>query len=671
MKKLIALIQHAPKRASAILAMIAVAVIAPLALNAWGPYRDTFTIEKPASYVVFNSITNNPNLSDEPNKGDERNFVGSRESGTNSKWSDTMTVTEGKEYTVRMYVHNNAASNLNLTAENVTAKFNLPTDTAKSIQVNGFLSASNIGANTSGNKGSFGEVYDHATFQSDKNFNLAVVDGSIKYENNKGTFNLPESIFTSTGAKLGYESMNGKIPGCFEYAGYVTFKVKPQVQKTTNFTLDKKVSKHGENKWVENYKAQPGEVVDFVLQYKNTGEVQHDDVTFRDALPTGLSYVAGSTKWGNSRGTYDVTDNDGKLTNGTGINVGSYLPSAGAWIIFSAKVTDKTTQLPECGANTLKNVAKVTTGGYSTSDDAMVTVDKECQSEPKYTCDNLTVKKLERTKFEFSTAYTVKDATFKQVEYVVRNASGVEVYRGTNNIFSTETTGKYSVQSYVTVTVNGTDKTVTSNLCKKEFEVVKEKVPGVDIDKKVDGVEHKTVTVNQVFTYQLVVTNTGDVDLTNVKVTDNAPAHVQFISADKGTITNNKWSYTIPELKIGESVNINITAKVTKEVAGTIKNTACVDAPQVPGNPDDCDDATVDVKIKVCELATKKIITIKKNDFDASKHSSNFNDCAETPVPPHELPTTGVSDGLSALLGLGSLVASVSYYIASRRSLGL
>jgi uncharacterized repeat protein (TIGR01451 family) len=59
------------------------------------------------------------------------------------------------------------------------------------------------------------------------------------------------------------------------------------------------------------------------------------------------------------------------------------------------------------------------------------------------------------------------------------------------------------------------------------------KKPGVSIEKTVDGVEQKQVALNQAFTYQLVVKNTGAVDLTNVVVTDNAPAHVQFISADK------------------------------------------------------------------------------------------------------------------------------------------
>ena len=36
---------------------------------AWGPERTTFTMEKPATYPTFNSITNNPTI------GDERDFV--------------------------------------------------------------------------------------------------------------------------------------------------------------------------------------------------------------------------------------------------------------------------------------------------------------------------------------------------------------------------------------------------------------------------------------------------------------------------------------------------------------------------------------------------------------------------------------------------------------------
>ena len=54
MKKLINFI----KNHSVISGSILAAVIAPVAVMAWGPARPSFTIEKPADYITFNSITN-------------------------------------------------------------------------------------------------------------------------------------------------------------------------------------------------------------------------------------------------------------------------------------------------------------------------------------------------------------------------------------------------------------------------------------------------------------------------------------------------------------------------------------------------------------------------------------------------------------------------------------
>ena len=48
----------------------------------------------------------------------------------------------------------------------------------------------------------------------------------------------------------------------------------------------------------------------------------------------------------------------------------------------------------------------------------------------------------------------------------------------------------------------------------------------VTITKKVDGVKQKEVAVGQDFTYQIVVKNSGQVNLTNVVVGDVAPAGV-------------------------------------------------------------------------------------------------------------------------------------------------
>ena len=51
MSKLTSLIRRAPKRFSAVALMVAAAIIIPAAVFAWGPTRDTFTIEQPADHV--------------------------------------------------------------------------------------------------------------------------------------------------------------------------------------------------------------------------------------------------------------------------------------------------------------------------------------------------------------------------------------------------------------------------------------------------------------------------------------------------------------------------------------------------------------------------------------------------------------------------------------------
>ena len=77
-------------------------------------------------------------------------------------------------------------------------------------------------------------------------------------------------------------------------------------------------------------------------------------------------------------------------------------------------------------------------------------------------------------------------------------------------------------------------------------------------------------------------------------------------------------------MKVGKSITFNITAKATTHVNEKIKNTACVDAPEVPNpnpnTPDGCDDATVEVakpkQIDVCVIEQKIVKTIDEKDFD-------------------------------------------------------
>lgn len=490
MKKLINFI----KNHSVISGSILAAVIAPVAVMAWGPARPSFTIEKPADYITFNSITNNPVIG-----GDEKDFVGIREVGSNAKWTNNMKVQNGKEYYVRIYVHNNAASNLNLVAENVVAKLNVPTTTAKNVTVQGQISSSNAKPNT---------VWDEATFSSDNDFNLAYVAGSALFENNgMGTTKLPDSIVNNTGAKLGYDKLDGKIPGCFQYAGYVTVKVKAQVsqpQEKTNIDLAKTVRNktNGEKSWVETVNAKGGDTVQFQIHAKNTGSAGIQNLVIRDILPKGLNYVAGTTKLYNTSNPNGLKVSDNIIQN-SGINIGTYQANGDAYVRFDATVAAEK-DLPVCGDNVLTNIAQASDQKIVKNDTASVRITKKCDTPkpqtPAYKCDalslNIVRKDEKQITYSADTKYSVKDTEFTGTKYVVKNSKGeVVAQKVINNgtkfeiTVPNDITEKYTIISTI-MTKNGEN---TNANCEKSFET---KAPTPKPNKP--ELVCKNITINQI-----------------------------------------------------------------------------------------------------------------------------------------------------------------------------
>jgi uncharacterized repeat protein (TIGR01451 family)/LPXTG-motif cell wall-anchored protein len=553
MSKITSLIRRAPKRFSAVVAMLAAAVIVPAAVFAWGPDRPTFKVNDPADYITFNSITDNPNV------GDERNFVVVKDAANTNDggWQDNITVQPGKEYLVRVYVHNNAASSLNLTALNTRVMASVPNTTGKNVSISGFVTADNATPN---------KIWDDIHFNSGQDFNLTYVPGSAEIYNNGYAAggagkSLPDSIVTNSGALIGYNGPDGKVPGCFQYANYVYFKVKPQFPKE-DFTVSKDVRKNGDSAFVESVNAKSGDTLNYRITYKNTGNVQANNVVLKDKLPAGISYVPGSVKIMNANNPGGAYVKDGDKLFSSGINIGAYTAGSNALVIFNATVK-KNDELPKCGTNTLVNVASAQPQGQNPKeDDAKTVVNKECKPVVKYTCDSLGIKTLSTTKFRFTINYTAQNATFKQVSYVIKNEAGRTVDTKTSTAktldYEQKTPGKYTVQATITFTVDGQTKTVTSEGCKGAFEV-----------------------------------------------------------------------------------------------------------PKIPGD------------LNVCEIATKKIVTIKENQYDPAKYTKDLEKCKVTPVTPPvtpetppELPQTGAGDGIVAIVGLGALIASAAYYIASRRALG-
>ena len=165
-------------------AAIAGAVTIPSLVSAWGDNtpggqgRPSYTIEQInqgvlGDKIVFNSISDGV-------IGDEKNFVGARENtginlGKDNVWyGNDITVENGKEYLLRLYVHNNNPKGMDAVAEDVHVAFSLPHESAKDLQVNGFIRSSNADPT---------EYWDYVNFHSDTAFHLEYVGGSGLLEN--------------------------------------------------------------------------------------------------------------------------------------------------------------------------------------------------------------------------------------------------------------------------------------------------------------------------------------------------------------------------------------------------------------------------------------------------------------------------------------------------------
>ena len=386
------LIKRAPKITSAVLVMIATAIIIPLSLHAWGPSRQLYTVANPSSKITFDSITDNPAV------GDERNFVVVKDAANTADggWQDNVTVQPGKEYLVRVYVHNNAASSLNLVATNTRVSASVPTTTGKNVSISGFVTADNSDPL---------KIWDDISFSSDKDFNLAYIAGSAQIWNNgyaKTGASLPDSIVTSTGALIGYNGPDGNVPGCFQYANYVYFKVKPQFAPTDKFETTKQVRKAGTTTWANTVNANPGDNLEYLITYKNAGEVNEYDVVVKDTVPAGITYVNGSSVLTNTNNPTGKVVNDDVVTPG-GINIGSYKPGSVATLKFSAKVAASENLV--CGTNTIVNKERtIANGGYIESS-ANVVVNKSCDT-------NITVCELST-----KTIVTINNSQFDSKKY--------------------------------------------------------------------------------------------------------------------------------------------------------------------------------------------------------------------------------------------------------------
>ena len=724
------------KTTKAGIAVAAVAAVATSAIviSAWGPDRKTYTMENPADKVTFNSITNNPTLIGSTNVADctgananacdERYFVSASEyTGDASKnsWGDTTTVEDGKEYVVRMYVHNDAASNLNLVAENVKAFVNLPTDAGTSVSVTGILTSSNADP---------GKVYDDTTFVSGNGevFNLAYVEGTATYTNcdestraddrtctSTRKFDLDSNLFTSNGSTLGYNQMDGKIPGCIGYSGWVTFHVKAQFAAKPSYSIEKTVKIEGsDTDYAQDVKAQSGDTLIYRLHFKNTGNVKLYNVVLRDTLPQGVTLVPGSIYLATPEHPEGVQQNDSDLFSG--LNIKNYASGSEAKVYF--KVTVNAGLSDKCVNTRLQNLIEVIAKDESGADLEVKSDTAEVYVDGRVCTESFDLDKMVRLENDKEWSETVRAKAGEKVYYRIRffntgntdlknvvvkdtlpghmtNISEVSygvIADGKDSKLTTgkgffddglkldevkagETIGIYfsaivdetlagecedvTLENVVTGKISDDNSSIKTDnaIVTIDGQVCTEDTPGFELNKMVQikgsdsWSENVNVKANDTVRYRIQFKNTGNTTLNNVVISDALPAGMNYV---EGSTVLYDAKHTDGKT-VGDDVVkgglIIDSVEAGSEV--TVYFYATVDN----SFADDCGDSKL-----------TNTVAGKYNNDDSTKKTDTADVTVEgivCDVP--EYPTTGAESTLGAIIAIASLSAATAGYIISRK----
>ena len=386
------------------------------------------------------SITANTTVSNATQNAGSNNWTGS----TTAKYNEVVAV--------QVVYNNSEAPSSGKTATDLHVKINIPT-TAGATQT---ITTTTGATNSNTVKGSATVTLNRADAY------LQYIPGTATWKHattaNASLNGSPASVVTehiSDSVVLGANGINlGNENPC--QAGSIVVQARVMVP---GLTVDKYVRLKGQADWSTSISAKIGDTVQYEIAYHNTGNTVQNNVEFRDQLPKGISYVAGSTKLksGNYPNGLNVTSN-ALVTDG--ITTGDYAPGAAGYVMFDATVSGDNLA---CGVNTLRNIGYVQPSGmnyyYNTAD---VLVSKTCTPPPKtpvYSCDLLTLTPGDNRTVAAKVDYTAQNgASLKTVTYTWGDSTTPFVTNKTTATHRYSADGTYTVSTMLLFNVNGTDK---------------------------------------------------------------------------------------------------------------------------------------------------------------------------------------------------------------------
>lgn len=363
---------------------------------------------------------------------------------------------DGQIVKLQVYYVNQEEANSNRNAENVRMKITLPTEAGKAKVIKSSVKGDNTDA-----------VEREATVNVDSDDAvLQYVPGSATWKHNAGTNDAPkaETVVISDEVVTGAQGvvLENQKPGN-NFAATVTILARvtsPGVKVTKQSQL-----KGETNKWSASNTANPGDTMRYMISYQNTGSSEQRAVVVRDTLPANMELVPGTTFITNAANPNGAKFESDAVTAG-GINIGNYAAGANAFVTFEAKIAaaDKL----KCGGNEFRNTAYVRPDGLNDYYASAVTnVNRDCEAKPAaavYSCDKLTVTKLDGRKVQAKVDYTAREgASLKTVTYNWGDGSTPLTTDKTTVEYTYPKDGSFPVTANMTFTVNGKDQTAPAN----------------------------------------------------------------------------------------------------------------------------------------------------------------------------------------------------------------
>ncbi len=459
------------KRIGAAIAVVMVGLIpvaSALAVSTWGPDRPALHYIKGqpgADHVVFNSFV------DTDVYGNERTFFDGKTDNltTDGGFKDSIDVVGKDEALVRIYIHNNADSSLNGAdlkgagvSKDTSVRVALPNTFGRSAVANAFIGSSNATPKV---------VFDSLDFVTSgaQGFSLSYEAGSARIFNNatktSPTVNpgrqLDDTIVT-TGAPIGYDKNDGNWPGCFEYSGYVTLKVK--INPPT-FTFDKVVGVTGSGHTQKELTGvQSGDTVSWVLNYQNKTGGTVTGLHLRDQLPANVTVVPGSVMLTDAAHAGGLKLSDTGLFSTGGVDIlGTYTNGSNGYIVYKTKVN---TTL-RCGDTPLTNNAWIKSEGINEMNSwARITTSNTCVNT--VTCVKLDQSQDKTNTNKWTYTATASSSNTTITNYLWQFADGKTADTGTNPTAVHEYATGASLTTPIKVSVKTADgKVVTSPECAK------------------------------------------------------------------------------------------------------------------------------------------------------------------------------------------------------------